>query len=213
MIRTLANAAAELKRHAPAGRAGKPRRHNLPSLWFMTDEARLPDPTAVIARLSPGTAVIFRHYRDKHRAQLALRLAALCRRRRLIFLVAGDWRLAARVGAAGLHLPEYMARRGATAGARLWRRNRGRLLTAAARSKLQLHRARQLKVSAVLVSPVFPTPSHPERRPLGVTRCAGMARETCLPMIALGGVTAGTVRRLRETGCAAVAGIGFALGD
>jgi len=73
--------------------------------------------------------VIFRHYGHKDRAMLATRLAALCRRRRLVFCVAGDWRLAARVGAAGLHLPEYLARQGAAAGARLWRKARRRLLT------------------------------------------------------------------------------------
>jgi len=112
---TLSNTAAELKRRA------RVKDRWLPSLWLMTDDARLPDPEAAIRSLPPGAGVIFRHYGHKDRAMLATRLAALCRQRRLVFFVAGDWRLAAGVGAAGLHLPEYLARQGAAAGARLWR--------------------------------------------------------------------------------------------
>ncbi|MEE8247847.1 MAG: thiamine phosphate synthase, partial [Alphaproteobacteria bacterium] len=109
---TLAKLALELNLSHPAGRG-------LPPLVLLSDSLRLPDPIAAAALLPSGSAVILRNYDDPGRAQLAARLAPLCRQRRLILLVAGDGRLAARVGAQGVHFPEALACR-----ARAWRRRR-----------------------------------------------------------------------------------------
>lgn len=202
---TLANAAANLKRHSS-------RRHNpLPTLWLMTDEHRLPNPKSVLATLPRGTGLILRHYGAPDRAVLARELAAACRCRGIILVIAGDWRLAADVGAAGLHLAESLTRQGPPAGARLWQRRSRRLLTVAAHGSCGLRRAAAVGASAALLSPIFPTVSHPKRSPLGVMRAAGMIRRSPLAVIALGGVTRQTVRRLRGSGFAGIAGIGFAL--
>lgn len=82
----------------------------LPRLVLMTDERRLPDPSAAIEDLPPGAAVVLRHYDApaSERQALAHRLAATCRRRGLRLLVAADPELAISVGAAGVHLPEAM---------------------------------------------------------------------------------------------------------
>src|SRR5580692_5856621 len=74
-----------------------------PVLWLFTDERRLPDPLAAVARLPAGAGVVFRHDADPRRAELGRALAKLCRRRRLVLAVAGDWRLAVALRA-GLHL-------------------------------------------------------------------------------------------------------------
>ena len=201
-MRTLANAARKLKRHGS-------NRH-LPTLWLMTDTQRMPDPTAAVRRLPPGSAVILRHYGHPKRTSIAYQLAVLCRARGIVFLVAGDWRLAARVDADGIHLPEYMTRMGLAAGAQLWRRARRRLLTIAAHDITGLRRASALQASAAVLAPVFPTKSHPGKTALGVQRFRGMVCAARVPVIALVGVNEKTMPSLITSGCAGIAGIGFA---
>ena len=202
---TLSKAAANLKRRARQSTKA------LPAIWLMSDEARLPDPEKALAALPRGSAVILRHYGAPDRTALAKRLAAQCRKHGLVLVIAGDWRLAAQVNAAGLHLAEHAAQRGPAAGARLWRRHKQRLLTIAAHGDASARRAQILKASAMLLSPVFTTPSHPDRRPLGHTRIAALTRAAAVPVIALGGVMASNIGRLRHSGCAGIAGIGFAV--
>jgi len=194
---TLAKLARELNLSNPAAR-------RLPPLVLLTDTRRLPDPMAAIRALPRGSAVILRHYDDPGRARLAARLAPLCRRRRLVLLVAGDGRLAARVGAQGVHFPEALAM-----SARAWRRRRPRwLITVAAHSGPALRRAARAAADAALLGPVFATPSHPEARPLGALRFAALARRSPLPVYALGGIDAAGARRLKGSGAAGLAAIG-----
>lgn len=195
---TLAELARRLNSRHPAGRRG------LPPLLLVTDARRLPDPLPAAARLPPGAGVILRHYRHPGRAALARDLASLCRARGLWLLIAGDGRLAAEAGADGLHLPEALVGR-----AIAWRRRRpGWLITAAAHSRPALVRAARAGVDAALLSPVFATASHPGARPLGPLRFAALVRATRLPVYALGGVDAGTARRLKESGAVGLAAVG-----
>ena len=75
----------------PAGRP--PANPRLPAAWFLADRARSPDPIGTIARLPRGVGVILRDYGAPDRADLARRVAALCRRQRRVLLIAGDARL------------------------------------------------------------------------------------------------------------------------
>ncbi len=174
-------------------------RRQLPSRWYLTDARRTPDPLTAIGRLRPGDGVIFRHYEAPNRGELAGRVATLCRRRGLILLIAGDSALARRVGADGVHLPEYQLER-PTNGA-------VRFLTAAAHSRRALMRAWRLGVDAALVSPVFATASHPGAPALGLHRFARLIAGIDLPIYALGGVDAETGKRLAPFGLAGIAGI------
>src|ERR1700741_922528 len=80
------------------------RRGRYPALWLFTDLARFPDPLVSVGRLPRRRAgVVFRHDSDPDRAALADRSARLCRARGLRLVVAGDTRLALRLGA-GVHL-------------------------------------------------------------------------------------------------------------
>ncbi|MBL6078034.1 thiamine phosphate synthase [Belnapia sp. T18] len=173
-----------------------------PRLVLVSDPVRLPDPRALAARLPPGAAVLARGLAPG----VTEGLAAIARRRRLRLLVGGDGRLALRLGA-GLHLPD---REGVAGLLPFLRARRGRhlLLTAAVHGRPGLARARRLAVDAVVVSPVFPTRSHPGARGLGPLRWAGLARQAGRPAIALGGVgpqNAGRVPRW-AVGLAAIDG-------
>lgn len=168
----------------------------------MTDAARLPDPLPAIARLPRGAGVIFRHYGAEGREALGAAVARACRAKGLILLVAEDAGLAHRLRADGVHLPERAL------GRLRHLKRQGWIVTAAAHGGASLRRARG--ADAVLVSPVFPTPSHPGARVLGQLRFARLVSQARPPVLALGGVNEKTLRRLRGSRAFGVAGIGWA---
>ena len=168
------------------------RRGFLPRLWLVTDARRLPDPAAVARALPRGTAVLARDL-----AAPALRaLAVQCRARGLRLVVSGDGGLALRLRA-GLHLPDrrpvtgllpfLRARRAGAAWA---------LLGVAAHGRRGLARGRALVADLVLLSPAFPTASHPGAPALGPLRWALLARRAGRAAVALGGVSGLSARRL-----------------
>lgn len=209
---TIAKAARALKRGAADRFPGAAR---LPALLLMTDSARLADPLAVLDRLPRGAGVVLRHYADGEaaarsaRERLAHELARACRRRGLVLLVAGDRRLACAIGADGLHLPEWQLRREPGRVTRPWP---GFLVTAACHSAIALHRAARTGADAALLAPVFQSRSHPGAPCIGALRFARLVRTSRIPVYALGGMEAGTARRIRASGAAGIAGIGFAAG-
>jgi thiamine-phosphate pyrophosphorylase len=161
-------------------------------LWLFTDAVRMADPLAAAARLPRGLGgVVLRH---AVAPGLALALARLCRARGLALSVAGDWRLAAALGA-GLHLRD--GRRPGPAPRWL------RAATSSAHDVAALRRARRQGALAFL-SPAFATASHPGVAGLGPCRWGLMARRGGVAA-ALGGLDGRRVRRL--PGCAGAGAI------
>ncbi|WP_431266756.1 thiamine phosphate synthase [Dankookia sp. P2] len=202
-MRTLEAAARRLKPQPGAASRG------LPRLWLLSDPQRLPDPRAAAAGLPAGATVLARGLAP---AVLA-GLAAIARRRRLSLVVAGDGRLALRHGA-GLHLPDRRASTGLLPFLLARQRRRPLLLTLAAHGRPGLARARRLGADAVLLSPAFPTASHPGAPALGPLRWAALARHAGRPVVALGGVAGATAGRLPHwaAGFAAISGLGHPRG-
>lgn len=178
---------------------------DLPDYILMTDEKRLADPIPVIGGLPANSAVILRHYGAPDREELAVRMMAAARKHGVKVLIAADARLALKVGADGLHLPEALAARGPGVW-RTWRRPDW-LVTAAAHSPGALFRADRAGADAVLLAPVFPTASHPETRTLGTLRFSAWCRQSPIPVYALGGVSPVNRRRLKDSGTRGFAGI------
>lgn len=152
--------------------------------------------------------MIFRHYAVPGREAEAKRLRHLARQRGLVFLVAGDPRLAARVKADGFHAPEALISRTIFARGLL----PGGLLTVAAHGARGLVSAARAKADLVLLSPVFPTQSHARAKPLGVLRFTALATSSAVPVIALGGINAVTAQRLSAAPIAGIAAIGALMG-
>lgn len=169
----------------------------------MTDPERTPDPLAAAAELPRGATVIFRHFGAPDAAETAAALARLARARGLLLLVGGDERLAARVRADGVHLPERMVSRLPAIRARRPRW----VLTAAAHSAGAVRRAETAGADAVLLSPVFPSRSPSAGEPLGVAALRRIAAGTRTPVIALGGVNPRTAPRLLRSGAAGLAAV------
>lgn len=171
-------------------------RPSLPPMVMVTDGQRVPDPVAAASHLPAGAGLVLRHYDDPARAILAQAIAGLARRRRLVLVVAADWRLAAAIGADGVHLPEGLARSGLLAPLLGWARRRGRIVTMACHSPAALAWAARLGIDHALLSPVFPTASHPGAATIGAVRFRLWARAVKIPVHALGGMSAERMRAL-----------------
>ena len=190
-IHALAALAARLNRDA-----GAPA---IPALYFFTDPARTPDPTAIAKRLPCGAAMVFRHFGAENRLRTARELAAIARGRGLSLLIAADPALAARVDADGVHWPEQQLpkRRDHTA----------RLVTAAAHGGEGIAAARAFGADACVLAPVFETRSASGNPPLGLFHASQMARAANMPVIALGGVHGRNAHKLAGRGFAGLAAI------
>lgn len=172
---------------------------------MLTDLSRIENLDDVIANLPPGTAIIFRDYALTNRDLSARAVMGQTRKRGLSLIVGGDGELAIRLRADGLHLPEHRAKE-----AQCWKRRRPDwLVTVAAHSWPALRRAQMSGADAALLSPVFPTASHPERRALGPIQFASLVRKANLPVFALGGIDARTCSQLTHSGAVGIAGIGM----
>lgn len=166
----------------------------LPRLWLMTDE-RMGEPDALLSavrRLPKGSGVIFRHYSLSHnvRRELLAKLRPVAKRRRLLLSLAGPQSLARNWRADGWHARERLS--GGS--------QRGMLRSAPVHNLREIRRAERSGAQLLFLSPLYPTRSHPGARPLGRVRFAHLARQTRLPIIALGGMTKRRARGLRRLG-------------
>jgi thiamine-phosphate pyrophosphorylase len=177
-----------------------------PPLAFFTDES-LVDARTVLESLPTGALVVLRDYAKPDRRDWAMAMAGIAKRRRLILLVAGDVRLAAEIGAHGLHLPEPMARHGILSPTLAWVRQGRRFLTQSAHSRAAIRRAARLGADAAFLSPILPTPSHPDRSSLGLAGFRLAARQAPLPILALGGISKATAMAAILSGGRRLAGL------
>lgn len=146
-----------------------------------------------IARLPRGAGFVFRHYHLPPPARDARfrTLSRLCRARGVILLASrpqAGWRIDGVYGA-----PQELTRRG--------------MRMATAHSLREIAGAMRARADAVLLSPVFPTRSHPGGTVLGPVRFLLLARRAALPVLALGGMTPARARRLPVHGWAAIDGL------
>lgn len=150
----------------------------LPALWLVTDERTDVGLERAIARLPRGSGVIFRHYHLSPEARAARlgQVRRLCRR--------FGHRL--EIGGAGYGPPAPHRR------------------LAAAHDLREIGRANRWGADAVLISPVFPTRTHPCARSLGRVRLLLLARRARMPVIPLGGMSACRFRGLKLHGWAAI---------
>lgn len=165
-------------------------RNTLPTIWLMTDERQGELLWPALAALPKGAGVIVRHYAlsQAARAQLIAQVLAIAGKRRLIVLIAGKQRGLRHLRANGVHNADRFSR------------NRGGIITAAVHHPRELEQAKRAKVDAVLISPVFPTRSHPRARTLGRSGLIRLARSAPMPVIALGGMTPRRFKSLKNHG-------------
>ena len=161
------------------------RRHlALPRVWMLTDERQGEAMWDAIARLPRGAGVVVRHYS----VPLAERLD-MARRIR-----GSGWFVAF----AGTEEEAREARAQAVYGVSRGRSGLPRLYPVHNRSEIRA--AERAGAALLLLSPVFPTRSHPGARTLGQHRFDRLAASARTPIIALGGMTSTRFRRLQKPG-------------
>jgi thiamine-phosphate pyrophosphorylase len=175
------------------------RAKTLPALWLISDARNDAVLERALARLPRGSGLIYRHYHLDGAERLArfraLRRAVRARGHRIVLadsaLTAREW------GADGIY----------GAPLSLWPRRAGLLHLATAHNLHELGLAARLGADAALLSPVFPTATHPGGATLGAVRFRLLARQTPLPVIALGGMSAPRARALQWPRWAAIDGL------
>ena len=157
------------------------RHPTLSRIWLVTDARNDATLDRAIARLPRGSGVIFRHYHlpAKRRAARLAQVRRLCRRYSHRLETAGQG-----YGPSAPH----------------------RAL-ATAHSLREIGRANRWGAEAVLISPVFPTRSHPGAPTLGRVRLLLLAQRAQMPVIALGGMTKRRCKGLNVHGWAAIDGL------
>jgi thiamine-phosphate pyrophosphorylase len=130
------------------------------------------------------THILLRGYHLKNRRIWAEKLAKQAKRKGLFVLMAGDYNLARKIKADGLHLPEYLLSQ-----PRFWHKKTANnwQISAACHSIRAIRLAEKMQVNFAFLSPVFKTSSHPEAKPLGTLRFARLCAQAKIPIIALGG--------------------------
>lgn len=176
-----------------------PRCPGLPRLWLLSDARNDTLLETALRRLPRGSGFIFRHYHLPPAAREARfrQLSRMARGRGIVAILAGSPAQARRHGARGSYGPAAGATPRTTRQARI----------ATAHSLSEIGQANRARADAILLSPVFPTRSHPDARPLGSLRFRLLARHALAPVIALGGMTRQSARRLRWPRWAAIDGL------
>ena len=144
---------------------------------------------------------MFRHYSlpPKERRERFRILARIARRRGHLVALSGTPREAREWRADGV----YGAPRGLARGPAMLR-------LATAHSLRDLARANPGRADLMLLSPVFPTRSHPEAAGLGPIRFRLLAARSKAPVVALGGMNARRARALGVRKWAAIQGLAIA---
>jgi thiamine-phosphate pyrophosphorylase len=171
----------------------------LPDLWLLSDVRNDRTLAAALAALGEPAALVFRHYHlppAERRARFR-QLSRIARAAGHLVILSGSAAEAARWGADGCY----------GAPVRLARPHRGLLRIATAHDLRELGAAGRIGADAVMLSPVFATRSHPGGNTLGPLRFRLLARHAPVPVIALGGMTPATARRLQWPRWAAIDGL------
>lgn len=168
------------------------RAHPVAGIILMTDDRISTDWVDAVRALPTGSAVIVRHRGACERERLARALVPVCQRRRVLLLIAEDFKLARRLRVDGVHVPERLV--GSVPGLR--RPDARWIITTSVHSAGALRRAALVKPDVILVSPLFSTASHAGASSLGTIRFAGIVSRCRVPVYALGGIDVSNASRV-----------------
>lgn len=172
---------------------------SLPFLWLLSDarnDAVLEDR---LRALPPGSGFVYRHYDLAPQERIArfMALRQIARARGHLVILADSTLTAREWGADGVY-----------GAARSLYPTRGDMVTVAtAHDMAEIAQANRARADAVMLSPVFPTNSHPGAPTLGPVRFRQLARHARMPVIALGGMDAHRAKALRWPRWAAIDGL------
>jgi thiamine-phosphate pyrophosphorylase len=174
-------------------------RQTLPDLWLLSDERNDALLERVLRSYTVSIAFVFRHYFLPPAARLRRfrTLQRICREQRHLVILADSPQTAKEWGAQGVYGAPLM----------LAPRRNGLISVATAHNMRELAAANRMDADLVMLSPVFPTRSHPGAKTLGPIRFRLLAQRATMPVIALGGMDRQYANRMRWERWAGVDGL------
>ncbi len=172
---------------------------SLPNLWLLSDARNDAVLEARLGEFREPVGFVYRHYHLPPAQRLARfeRLARIARRKGHLVILSDSALTAREWGADGVYgapLSIYPTR--------------GDIVTiATVHDMREMAQANRIGADAIMLSPVFPTRSHPGGRVLGPARFRTLASHAKMPVIALGGMNAEEARRLGWPRWAAIDGL------
>ena len=176
-----------------------PLRQSFPDLWLLSDERNDAVLDNALRRLPRGSGFIYRHYHlpDQERIARWFDLLRIAKARGHIAILADSSLTAREWGADGIYGPPRA----------LYPTANDLLTLATAHDLAEIGLANRFGADAVLLSPAFPTRSHPDAPAFGPLRFRLLAAHARMPVIALGGMTDRTAHRLAWPRWAAIDGL------
>ncbi|MEL1252039.1 thiamine phosphate synthase [Aurantiacibacter gilvus] len=172
---------------------------SLPRLWLLSDERNDGVLDARLAGFREPVGFVYRHYHlaTAERVARFFDLQRIARRCGHLVILSDSALTAREWGADGIY----------GAPLSLYPRRRDLLQIATAHDMREIAQANRIEADAVMLSPVFPTRSHPGAPALGAARFRTLASHAQMPVIALGGMTTANASRLGWGTWAAIDGL------
>lgn len=176
-----------------------PKRQTIPDLWLISDERNDAVLEDALRRLPRGSGFIYRHYHLPPAERIARywQMERVAHARDHMVILADSAMTAREWGADGIY----------GAPLALYPTNCDLITLATAHNAHEIAAANRKRADAVLLSPAFPTASHPGAPHLGPVRFRMLARLAQMPVIALGGMDQRTADRLQWPLWAAIDGL------
>ncbi|MFC7292327.1 thiamine phosphate synthase [Hirschia litorea] len=155
----------------------------LPAAFFVTDPVRSSDILETAQNLPTGFGILYRHFGREDRFYIGNELKRIATAKRLFLSISEDAHLEKLIQPHGIHWPKSKL-----SFLKLSARS-NRVHTSSAHTFRQITKAEKLKLNACFVSSVFPSKSPTAPKAMGVHRFRQIARQSHIPLYALGGVT------------------------
>ena len=175
--------------------------NKLPKVIIIFDDELFNKKKMLKLKIPKKSAFLLRSYQTKKRKKIAKQLLKFCKMKKIKLLIGSDIKLAEDINAHGIHFPEYMIKKNKInwISIKNVKSNKKWIVTTAVHSMRSLKKAENLDIDAVLLSPIFPSKSHPNHKSLGLNKFSKIVKKTKLPIYALGGINIKNVKSLIET--------------
>ena len=149
-------------------------------------------------KIPKKSALLLRSYNSKDRNKIAKQLLKFCKMKKIKLLIGSDIKLAKNINADGVHFPEYMIKENKVNWVvfKKLKLEKEWIVTMAAHNLKALKNGENYSIDAALLSPIFPSKSHPKKKSLGINKFSKIIKKTNMPIYALGGINVKNVKSL-----------------
>ena len=178
----------------------KTKNNKLPKIIIIFNDDIFDKKKFINLKIPKESAFLLRSYKVKERKKIAKQLLKFCKMKKLKLLIGSDIKLAEDINAHGIHFPEYMIKKRKIN----WmiikniKSKKNWIITTAVHSYQAIKKAEFFNVDAALLSPVFQSESHPNKKNLGINKFERIVKKTKLPIYALGGINIKNIKSLLE---------------